>query len=259
MTARYNHIQINAHNPMLSASNGYTGLDLVLWSIRFGSYTIAAGLACFWFVTVEARYSLHFVFIAAGAVLLLMILVKYVQTRRELKAWTWVYAIGYTRRGSSATRAYRLDGEPTPSSDSAVLQQQQQFRPKGVYDSWLLLRLCIAFACLCIFEFNTIIVQLTGHADMEADASRDAPDLSAERAKRDFALLMPGAIASVLAFITFGTTQQFRQIMYRTFLPKRWQQMENGEDGLGPRGTSRPPSRLAVAVMSSEHREHGRE
>ncbi|ROW00577.1 hypothetical protein VSDG_03191 [Cytospora chrysosperma] len=227
MTARYNHIRANVNNPMLSASNGYTGLDLVLWSI-------------------------HFLFIAAGAVFLLMILVKYVQTRRELKAWTWVYAIGdNTRRGSSTTRAYRLNGETTPSTDNTA--QQQQFRPNVIYDSWLLLRLCIAFAFLCIFEFNTVIVQLTGHTDMEADAARDAPDFSAERARRDLALLMPGAIASVLAFVTFGTTQQFRNIMYRAFIPKRWQRKEDSS------GVSRAPPRLDVAVTSAEHSDHEHE
>lgn len=265
----------------------------------YGSYTIAAGLACFWALSLagvvydwtgdrhwgvindsgkvvsvilpiifvglchlEAVQTstplfyffadvLYFVFIAAGAIFLLMILVKYVQTRRELKAWTWVYAIGDTRRGSSTSRAYRLNGETTPSTDNTA--QQQQFRPNVIYDSWLLLRLCIAFAFLCIFEFNTVIVQLTGHTDMEADAARDAPDFSAERARRDFALLMPGAIASVLAFVTFGTTQQFRNTMYRAFIPKRWQRKEDSS------GVSRAPPRLDVALTSAEHSDHEHE
>ncbi|KUI61950.1 hypothetical protein VP1G_09094 [Cytospora mali] len=198
---------------------------------------------------------LYFVFIGAGAILLLMIVLKYVRTRRELNAWTWVFATGYTRGGSSASRAYRLDGERTSSSDSTVQQQEQQFQPKGIYDSWLLLRLCIAFACLCIFEFNTVIVQITGHADMVADASRSTPDLSPERARRDFALLMPGAIASVLAFVTFGTTQQFRQTMYRTFVPKQWQQKE--EEHVA--GFTRAPPRLDIAVTSAEHSEQEHE
>lgn len=86
--------------------------------------------------------SIYFIFIAAGAIFLLMILIKYFQTRRELKAWTWVYVVGDTRRGSSTIRAYRLDGGLTPSSDNTV--QQQQSRPNVIYDSWLLLRLCIA-------------------------------------------------------------------------------------------------------------------
>lgn len=79
MTARYHHIKANIDNPMLVASNGYAGLDLVLWSISetpdfhmlphaqrlhgnscigYCSYTIAAGLACFWFVIVVPHYSI---------------------------------------------------------------------------------------------------------------------------------------------------------------------------------------------------------
>lgn len=90
---------------------------------------------------------------------------------------------------------------------------------------------------------------------MEADASRDTPDLSAERARRDFALLMPGAVASVLAFVTFGTTQQFRQTMYRTFVPRRWRWRREEEEG----GRSAQPRRGPadpVAVTSAEHSEH---
>lgn len=76
MEARFEHIKENVGNPWLSASNGYTGLDFILWTIStspskhvssctaladpgepllisrhplgYTTQTIAAGLACFW-------------------------------------------------------------------------------------------------------------------------------------------------------------------------------------------------------------------
>ncbi|ROV92059.1 hypothetical protein VPNG_09821 [Cytospora leucostoma] len=199
---------------------------------------------------------LYFLFIAAGAILLLMILIKYIQTRRETNAWTWAYGTRYTRGESRAARAYHIDVETTPSSGSTLQQDQHQWQPKGIYDSWLLLRLSIAFAFLWIFESNTVIVQLTGQANMKADAVRAAPDLSAKRARRDFALLVPGSIASVLAFLTFGTTQQFRKTMYQTFVPRRWRRGPDEEDGSG---ASRAPPRLNIAITSAEHVGHQHE
>lgn len=55
------------------------------------------------------------------------------------------------------------------------------------------------------------------------DSLAPAPDLSAYRAKRNLVLMMPGEITGVLALVTFGTTKHFRETMYRTFVPKRWQ------------------------------------
>lgn len=60
--------------------------------------------------------------------------------------WTWAYATSYTRGGSNTRRAYRLDGEAAVTSSGTT--QEQQSQPKGIYDSWLLLRLSIALACL---------------------------------------------------------------------------------------------------------------
>lgn len=58
---------------------------------------------------------------------------------------------------------------------------------------------------------------------MVRDSLEPVPDLSPSRARRDLALLMPGEIAGVLALVTFGTTKHFRETLYRTFVPKRWQ------------------------------------
>lgn len=74
-----------------------------------------------------------------------------------------------------------------------------------------------------LFVVNMCIIQATGHADMVRDSLEPVPDLSPGRARRDLALLMPGEISGVLALVTFGTTKHFRETLYRTFVPKRWQ------------------------------------
>ncbi|KAF3765336.1 hypothetical protein M406DRAFT_329250 [Cryphonectria parasitica EP155] len=199
MTARFLNIKATEGNPMLIASNGYTGLDLYLWSIRYCSETIAAGLGCFWanWVMVnrfgkvisiilpiifmilchldavqqsEALFFflldvLFFGFVAGGAAGLLAILVKYIKIRRELKSW------------EVAT----------------------------------------------VFELDTVIIQITGQKSIDAEAARLLPDLSTSHAKSIFALFIPSAFASLLALFTFGTTKHFRDTIYRTFVPKRWQ------------------------------------
>lgn len=77
---------------------------------------------------------------------------------------------------------------------------------------------------------NIVIIQATGHSDILRDSEASTPDLSAFRAKRNFVLLAPGEISGVLALVTFGTTEHFREIMYRTFVPKRWQRAEQPQD-----------------------------
>lgn len=58
---------------------------------------------------------------------------------------------------------------------------------------------------------------------MQHTAGSSAPDLSASRAIKNAALLIPSAFASALGLFTFGTTSHFRDTMYKTFVPKRWQ------------------------------------
>ncbi len=45
-------------------------------------------------------------------------------------------------------------------------------------------------------------------------------DISADRAKTDFVLFMPGVTASLLVFIVFGTTRAFRDYTWKTLVPR---------------------------------------
>lgn len=45
-------------------------------------------------------------------------------------------------------------------------------------------------------------------------------DLSAERARSDFIIFMPGVSASLLSFVVFGTTKVFRDYMWHKLVPR---------------------------------------
>lgn len=84
---------------------------------------------------------------------------------------------------------------------------------------------------------NIVVIQATGYQDTLHDSLAPAPDLGVFRAKRNLTLMMPGEVSGVLALVTFGTTKHFRETMYRTFVPKRWQRAQAspgaaGKDGL---------------------------
>lgn len=64
-----------------------------------------------------------------------------------------------------------------------------------------------------------IVFQILAHGNNQRDALVPKPDLSAERAKRTFVLNIPGVSASLLVFVTFGTTRPFREHTYTAFVP----------------------------------------
>lgn len=85
---------------------------------------------------------------------------------------------------------------------------------------------------------------------MQHTAISSAPDLSASRAIKNAALLIPSAFASALGLFTFGTTSHFRDTMYKTFVPKRWQRPEPTHETTATRSTTSPsPS----ARLSTDH------
>lgn len=75
-------------------------------------------------------------FVGAGAVLLLMILVKYIQIGRELKEWEVGTELG--SHSSWRKLSFRLD-------DGSRITQNVLTQTTGIYDKWLIIRFSIAF------------------------------------------------------------------------------------------------------------------
>ncbi|KAK8080604.1 hypothetical protein PG997_008422 [Apiospora hydei] len=145
-----------------------------------------------------------------GCILLIMILIRYIQTRRQLKTWSHGY-------GKKSTSTETTSNGPHISGGGSKPQSQ------GIYDRWLLIRFTIAFVFLAIFEVTNIIFQISAQQNNNRDAAAAAPDLSAKRAIAMMYFNMPGVTASLLAFVVFGTTRPFRERMYQTFVPKWFQ------------------------------------
>lgn len=72
--------------------------------------------------------------VAGGAFGLLMILIKYISTRRELKTWEVATHVD----GRTTWRSFRL-------SDDAPADQMPAQHSMGIYDNWLLVRFSVAF------------------------------------------------------------------------------------------------------------------
>lgn len=93
-----------------------------------------------------------------------------------------------------------------------------------------------------IFLVDNAIIQMTGQSNMARVAAAASPDLSAPRAVENLVLLLPSAFPGALALFTFGTTKHFRDIMYRTFVPRRWRRrdLQRGRETppLGPTRTT---------------------
>jgi hypothetical protein len=163
-------------------------------------------------------------------VLLIAILVKYIQTRRQLLSWNVKYGYSSSRTATGSTIIV----------DTTTVQEPR----RSIYDRWLVLRFSIGFFTLGwvrtlahgapslndthisdsrLFQLLTIMFEILSVNHNSADALRDAPDLSVERLRTDFLLFMPGVSASLLNFIVFGTTKTFREYIHFTFVPRQLQ------------------------------------
>ncbi|KAK8134378.1 hypothetical protein PG984_006390 [Apiospora sp. TS-2023a] len=138
-----------------------------------------------------------------GAIALLLIIGKYIHTKRHLLTWN-------VRYGKSSQVASLSLSQPT--IDSAMTE------PKSIYDNWLMIRFTVGFFCLSAFEVAQIMFQLASMRNIRALGP--SPDLSADRAKLDFLLFMPGCAASFVVFVVFGTTKTFCHSIYDTFVPR---------------------------------------
>lgn len=80
-------------------------------------------------------------FVGGGAILLFLIIVKYVQTGRELKKWRAEAGFGDLDQASWRKLSFRID-----DGSAAAPQNVNVFaQTTGIYDRWLIIRFSIAF------------------------------------------------------------------------------------------------------------------
>ncbi|EXF75840.1 hypothetical protein CFIO01_07875 [Colletotrichum fioriniae PJ7] len=130
--------------------------------------------------------------LSGSGVLLIVILVKYIHTRRNLLSWN----VRYGQRSNS-----------TKSSDTLVFDSGSETRRRSIYDRWLVV--------------VTIMFQVSSAKQNSRDSLSESPDLSTERLHLDLILFLPGVSASLLTFVVFGTTKTFREHLVARLIPRR--------------------------------------
>ncbi|EAA33395.2 hypothetical protein GE21DRAFT_6482 [Neurospora crassa] len=258
-TSQYENVVANAGRPELNVTGASTGFDLVLFYIQYYSYNVDAMLVVFWSVELansilqlrnsrlnRLRGSLwakasaiilpiiqvcllrtnvvqgsvfgfmvlaDFIMVISfgiGSLLLFAILIKYIHSRAALVSWK----VRYGQNSSKTTNPYSGSGNVPSGHRPSALPR------RNIYDSWLAVRFTVAFVALGLFELVVIFFQLRAANTNTKANIPPHPDLSAARARGDFALFCPGVSASLLIFIVFGTTRTFREYVWTRFAPQ---------------------------------------
>ncbi|KAI1813787.1 hypothetical protein GGS20DRAFT_586110 [Poronia punctata] len=89
------------------------------------------------------------------------------------------------------------------------IHTRRNVRRDGIYDSWLIVRFAIAFFFIEAFQTLTLLSEIVKYKYNNDDMERPvAPDLSAARARGDFAEFVPGVSAGLLDTRTSQTPQE---------------------------------------------------
>ncbi|KAI2632715.1 hypothetical protein GGS26DRAFT_89713 [Hypomontagnella submonticulosa] len=258
---QYEYTVAHLGSPEIAIAGPSAGLDLVLFYIQYYTYNVEAMLTLFWAIALThtvfkladlttlrrikhrttqlakavavllpavlmcllrlgAVQSSHVLFLVlanfnimisltVGSILLIAILIKYIYTRHRLVSWNTRYLFSRSSRGAGGEIINVLDRGDGRQS---------------IYDRWLVLRFSIAFVVLGVFQLIMILLEISQLSNHTKEKLGEAANLSADKAKNDFLLFMPGVSTSLLVFIVFGTTRTFRKTMYQTFVPRRFQQ-----------------------------------
>ncbi|KAI5923166.1 hypothetical protein F4810DRAFT_670603 [Camillea tinctor] len=173
-------------------------------------------------------------------VLIVMILWKYLDMKN---LWNNVKT-GPVIDGSSVSwKAWIFRGGRSKNSNSTPEQtpRARDRLPKVLLDNnWLVWRLSIAIIFVTGFILATVLVPPP--AEMARKLNDDAPDLSPATARSSITGYIAGVTPGIAIPIVFGLTPPFRQTLYKTFMPKRWQRRNQGH------GKQKKPAHVVAGV-----------
>ncbi len=174
-------------------------------------------------VALKNSYSSHSVMLSLffGCVLMVLILARYVYTKRKFSHWT--ADTPSDNIGGVSTLESGSAKSPAPGTTGGSLTPTARTRNQGIWDRWLMVRFTIAFVSLSVFEVTNTLFQLMAVANAQSDYDAPEPKLSAEKAKESWLFFMPGVTPGLFIFIVFGTTAPLRRYMYEKFVPSRRQ------------------------------------
>ncbi|KAI1754667.1 hypothetical protein F4782DRAFT_454505 [Xylaria castorea] len=140
--------------------------------------------------------------LSLGSILVVVILAKYIQTRRKLHRWTVRFPL------------------PRDANDNG--EDGQDLESESIYDGWLIVRFAIALLFIEVFQILTILSEVAQINNNKKEALPADPDISATRAKVDFVEFIPGVSAGLLVFLVFGTTRTCQRTILGLFIPRRF-------------------------------------
>ncbi|KAK7699047.1 hypothetical protein SLS64_011960 [Diaporthe eres] len=253
MVAQYYYGKDHAEDAEVQYQKGIFGLKLVLSYIR---RIVPITLAVIMIILLQLDFThadfnvymaianAQFLLSLVGAcIFLLMILFKYMQTRRLLKTWDGVqYGKGGSSTATSGMRSFRSRANSNRNRPT-----------NGSFDNWLVIRLSIAFVMLCVFEYTNVGPRLKAKGHVVESAYKSEPDTSHKRALSSVRGYLSGVSPSLLAFIVFGTTKTFQKKMYKTFVPRflRERGRRNGNDDDDEMFRCRTPAQMPSSRYSS--------
>ncbi|KAF4626181.1 hypothetical protein G7Y89_g11983 [Cudoniella acicularis] len=142
---------------------------------------------------------------AIGTVLLILILYKYMKTRR-LVAGSNQQRGRWWASGSSKERSQNDIGT-NGTMESGIGSNTR----RSIYDRALVTRFTIGFGILVLFEIAIIVFNLFQLSNNASIAASGGPNLNPNSAITDIVFFIPGVTTSLVAFLVFGTTKSWRQ------------------------------------------------
>lgn len=153
-----------------------------------------------------------------GSALLVAILVKYIRTRRKMHRWNAHYHQHRLRDSTASAGSNSGGGGGDDDGGGARVD------PEGnaIYDGWLIFRFTVALLFIEALQILTILSEIEKLSNARLENLPPEPDISAARARGDFAQFLPGVSIGVLVFLVFGTTKTCRHTIYVWIVPRRF-------------------------------------
>ncbi|KAG4434667.1 hypothetical protein IFR05_009842 [Cadophora sp. M221] len=159
-------------------------------------------------IFIVLTYFAMFTSLSFGSVLLVLILYKYMKTRRLVAGHS-------QRRGrwwaSDGSKSRTDDSGYAPGTIETGVSGTVSSTRRSIYDRALVTRFTIGFVILALFEIVIIIFTLFQANNNATIAAAGKPDFSVSGSITDIVLFIPGVTASLVAFLVFGTTKSWRQ------------------------------------------------
>ncbi|RKF65468.1 putative glycoside hydrolase [Erysiphe neolycopersici] len=198
---------LGERNPKLAIFSKFFS---VIWPMFIVIMSQLRPLQYFPILHVVCTYSTIFYSLSMGSILLILILYKYMETRK-LASEHDIQDDDWWTQGTSD-----LSEKETIIGSYGKISHRLWNRKRYKYDKALVTRFTIGFVIMGIFQILIITLTLYRVKSNESIVKSGEPDMSASNAIIESLLFLPGVSSSLIAFLVFGTTKPWSD--YRDLL-----------------------------------------